>query len=1082
MADVDISALSIKVEASAAQAESSIDGLAAALGRLNTNSKLTKTINSLENFKASIAKLTGLSAATSGLNSFANAFSGLASMQKLTGLTSAMATLAKFPTIVAGLNPAKLRDFSAAIAPISAAIGKLGDVQKVNSLNSVLNTLKKVPGVTDDLKPELLERFGAAMQRVADAVRPLATEMEKVSQGFSKLPTNIQKAIAANEKLTASNNRAAKSFSLFRSGFLNSIASIGLYTFSIRAVVNVLSSALTNVNSYIESMNLFSVSMGAATEKGREFAQTLQDVLGIDAGEAMRNMGLIQNLTTSFGLASEQAYVLSKNLTQLGYDMASFYNIPVTDSFQKLQSAIAGELEPIRRLGVDLSQARLQQELYALGFDTLVTKLSQADKAILRYIAIIKQTGNAQTDMGRTLNSPANMLRVFNQQITLLGRSIGSLLLPMLNAILPPLIAMTIILREAITAIAAFFGVSLEFPDMSSAAESFGGLGDAVEDAAGGLDDVGSGLDDVKEEIKETAKELAYLIGGFDELNVLPTIVEPKEKAAKQPKAGGAGAGGLGSLLGGIDLPEYDMLANLVESRVQEWVEKLRQPLMEALKIVGAIAAGLLLWKIAPAVIDFVKGLSGVAAEGTLVKALMGIASAFLTIAGGAAIAYGVMDSIINGLSWENMLIILGGMGLLVAGLAISFGGIGAALGLLVGGIALVAVGFADWLGNGKSLEAITAITVGLLAIGGAFAIIVGWPALVVAAVIAAVVAVVMFWDEIVSAFITAWDVVSNFFAGIGTWFYSTVISPILAALSGVFDWVVSNVIQPIVNAFAPIGKALSDVFIYAYAKAIEVFSGVKDAFTAIYTKGAEIFAKITEIVFALGKAFGTYVIQPAINGFTILVNWLKQSFFDPIFGLIKTIAGFVNTYMIQPIWSGLQFIWDKVTWVLDKIASGMRSVGTTVVDFIAGSLKAVINGVLISIEWVVNGFIGLLNGAISLINNIPGVSIATLAPLQIPRLANGGVLTSSQVVLAGEYPGASNNPEIVAPQNIMRETVAEANAAMVIAIVQAIQSLERTVDEKDYTVSISDDAIGASATRYAKANKRVTGLNPLMA
>lgn len=185
----------------------------------------------------------------------------------------------------------------------------------------------------------------------------------------------------------------------------------------------------------------------------------MENVLGIDSGEAMRNMAVFQNLTTSFGMASDKAYILSQNLTQLGYDMASFFNLSTEDSFQKLQAAISGELEPIRRLGVDISNARLQQELYNLGINKSINSLSQADKAQLRYIAIMKQTTNAQTDMGRTLNSPANQMRILKAQIDLLGRSLGAVLIPAINAILPPLIAFIQVVRMAISAIASLLGI-----------------------------------------------------------------------------------------------------------------------------------------------------------------------------------------------------------------------------------------------------------------------------------------------------------------------------------------------------------------------------------------------------------------------------------------------------------------------------------------------------------------------------------------------------------------------------------------------------------------------------------------------
>lgn len=92
-----------------------------------------------------------------------------------------------------------------------------------------------------------------------------------------------------------------------------------------------------------------------------------------------------------------------------------------------------------------------------------------------------------------------------------------------------------------------------------------------------------------------------------------------------------------------------------------------------------------------------------------------------------------------------------------------------------------------------------------------------------------------------------------------------------------------------------------------------------------------------------------------------------------------------------------------------------------------SGAVKSGINGVLGMVEGVVNKFIGMINGCISVINNIPGVNISRLNTLSIPRLAKGGVLYDDTIVRAGEYSGASSNPEIVSPQNIMYDTMRRA-------------------------------------------------------
>lgn len=125
--------------------------------------------------------------------------------------------------------------------------------------------------------------------------------------------------------------------------------------------------------------------------------------MGIDPADWMRNQGIFQTLTTGFGVSAAKAEIMSKNLTQLGYDLSSFFNIAVGDAMQKLQSGISGELEPLRRLGYDLSQTRLKAIALQNGIKQSFNKMNQAQKSQLRYVAIMQQVTTAQGDMARTL-------------------------------------------------------------------------------------------------------------------------------------------------------------------------------------------------------------------------------------------------------------------------------------------------------------------------------------------------------------------------------------------------------------------------------------------------------------------------------------------------------------------------------------------------------------------------------------------------------------------------------------------------------------------------------------------------------
>lgn len=618
--DVQIDKLSIEVGADAGNAAATLDALSAALDRLAKTGRLTRIQNNLNGLRNQLKGFESINSSIAAIERLKTTLNGLSGIQNAKGLSSTVNVLKRFPEIAAQLQGVNFDGFRENVASLATAFERLGNIENATGLASTMNALRNIPDITQQLNPQTIREFGVAAQGLRDAIRPLATEIERLGGGFEHLPENIRRVITANQIFINNGNQVINNVNRQGNGLARTAIRWSLFGISIRTVARYIGQSLNNFNEYVENVNLFSVSMGEYTQQAAEFAQRMQDVLGVDAGEAMRNMGLIQNLTTSFGIASDKAYILSKNITQLGYDFASFYNISSEEAFTKLQAAISGELEPIRRLGIDISTARLQQELFNLGIEANVNELNQADKSMLRYIAIMKQSTNAQTDMARTLNSPANMMRVFNAQVQLLARSLGSLFIPILNAVLPPLIAFIQVVREAISAIASLFGVEVKFADVtSSVAPSLGGVSDDI-------DDIGSSA-------AKAAEEVRYLIGGFDELNVLP---DPNKNAG----GGGAGGGG-GSLLGDIELPEYDMFDGLIKGRVAEYVDKIRnafQKLINILKpfiplIKGVFAAFAtnavlnMLAKLGKKLLDLwtkFKALKGVSAIGKAIKTFFG--------------------------------------------------------------------------------------------------------------------------------------------------------------------------------------------------------------------------------------------------------------------------------------------------------------------------------------------------------------------------------------------------------------------------------------------------------------------------
>ena len=600
MADVDITSLSVEISAESQGAELNIDKLATAISNLRTKGSVGKVCTSLDKLSSSISALKQASAGISGLDKVTNFLNGISSVNTtagVKGVNSVVNAIKKIPNAVSALNGVDFYSMSGSITQLTNALAPLSilDISGLKSLGSAFKAIGTVPDLTDKLKAADLDSFADSCQKISAALTPLASQLDKVGNAFAKLPPQLSKVVTQANRVTAANERQKKSY-MSLSSQMNSFMRNMAKLVSLKAIATYLGNAAEKFNSYYEAANLFGVSMKGLTGEASTFINKMETLLGIDPTEAMNNMATIQSLTTSFGIASDKAYVLSKNLTQLGYDLASLKNIPVAESFTKIQAAISGELEPIRRLGVDISNARLQQELYALGITTSISKLSQADKAILRYIAIMKQTTDAQGDFARTLSSPANMIRILQAQLTSLARSVGSLLYPALKSILPPLIAAVELVKELVTGIASLMGVKVEFPDFSSASDAVGGVTDA--------------LDNTTKATGKAAKAFKNYIMGFDELNVI-------QKNADSSGGSGSGSGATGNLLGDVDLSGYDMFKQYNEEFAKQ-IDSLKKKIKDMLPIIGAVTAALALWKI----VDFLTDVSTAIAKMTELQKL----------------------------------------------------------------------------------------------------------------------------------------------------------------------------------------------------------------------------------------------------------------------------------------------------------------------------------------------------------------------------------------------------------------------------------------------------------------------------
>jgi hypothetical protein len=706
-----IEQLELEVKSNSSSAVSGIDALSASLSKLKTATSGGVGLTSIAN------QLTKINTALQGVNgsnvSKMNALA--ASLQKLGNLGSLklsssfgnqLSSIAQAATTLNGV------DFSG-INDLSDSLGKFASFD-ASGLKSAVNALTKIPNIASSFNAMDLTTFCSQLNQLSSSLSPLATQLNTVSNAVSKLPSNLQKASNATNQLSTANKKATTSY-------VNFYAKLKVFAGSINTIGRSIASLITSSNQYIEDMNLFTVAMGEYAASAQEYATQVGDIMGINPGEFMRNQGTFNTIIKGFGVASDKAATMSQNLTQLGYDISSFYNISFENAMQKLQSGISGELEPLRRLGYDLSVARLQQEAYNLGIDKSVSSMTQAEKSQLRYYAIMTQVTDAQGDMARTLNAPANQLRILQAQLEQCAIALGNIFLPALSAILPYAIAVAKVIRYLAEQIASLFGFEIQdyTAALSSSSVSVGNLvsdtTDAMDDLSDSTGSVASGLDDAT----KAAKKLKNATIGIDELNIISPDTDTSSSSGGSGGSGGSVDVGGGS---GFDIPlaTYDFLGEAT-SKANEIFESMKTKLNDILKIVGAIGFAFASWKIAKGITQFMEWLTTMKGFDLLGSITFKVAGLGLFLDAWTTIKEAVQDIMDNGANFENVTKLLSGFAEGIGAALLMLGKIKTAGAMLViSGILGIMSSINDIINEGANFDNVTTLVknVGLLVSG----------------------------------------------------------------------------------------------------------------------------------------------------------------------------------------------------------------------------------------------------------------------------------------------------------------------------------------------------------------------------
>lgn len=655
---------------------------------------------------------------------------------------------------------------------------------------------------------------------------------------------------------------------------------------------------------YLENFNLFQVAFNGNYNGAERFINKMSEMYGLDESWLTQTIGKFKQLTNAMNLTAETGEKVSKLLTQMSLDISSLYNVDIDKAASTLSSAMAGQTKPIRGVtGGDITQATLQTTLDNLGIEQAVSNLSFAEKRLLIIISLTKQLNASIGDMGRTIESPANQLRIMNEQWERLTRAVGNVFLPILSKILPYLNAILMVLTEIISAIATLFGYKQDDFDYFEAP------------AAGAWD-----LDEGLKSAGTSAKKLKQGLRGFDKLNVITT-----------PTSGGSGGGG--GAAGGINPKIMDAF----NAAFDEYQNKLKNVKMRATEIRDAIMDWLGFTK----EIDEETGdISFKLKEGySNFKLIVGL----ITTLAGFKLLKG-LAGLITGTS--------------KLGRILGTGGLYTALKKVIDAVKVLGVkdGLMYVFYDSKLGKGLTALSGGFTKLAGALGVSSGALAAIIAAVVALATAFIYAYkhndtfkekvdnlvqtikETLVPVFQTLTDVIKMLWEQILVPLWNDVIKPLASLLmdilTPIFETIIDllqtlfdKIIKPLIPALKTIVNTILTVLVKRVESIIKVIKNVITVVEWVWKKVLEpLLDWLKPILEKVAKWIGEYIVTK-IETISKTISWLWDNILSPLINFLKTVVVLVIGLVIDQIEKMYNIIKTVINWLKEKYDAWIKPI-----------------------------------------------------------------------------------------------------------------------------------------------------------
>lgn len=570
---VTIDQIQVEIQSSSNNAAQGITDLSSALKELKKNGTIGTATKNLQKLSDS---LKGFSSAYQASNSLRNLANSMEKLKSVGSIASVVNNLAKLPGAFKGLESINIARIAPQIRDIVSAMEPLSTM-KAGGLGSMVNAMSKLAKVTESLDDDTIEAFAKKVELLNEKLGPLSEKMANIKSGFSAINTGARKAASGIQELDDGIDTTA----LNLSNFIDVAKNVAT---ALQNMVQWFSQFVDEAIEWDGIAARFGRGFGSQAAETYAWIQRLNEEMGINIQQFMQYSSIYATMLTGFGVANEDATKMALGYTELTYDIWAGYNDVYTsfaEASEAVKSAIAGEVEPIRRAGFTIIESTLEQTAANHGLEISLANATEAQKSYLRYLTLVDQA-HAQNLVGtyaKELNTAEGLMRTFAQQTKSLTQAFGSLFLPILVRVMPWLQAFVELLTEGVHWLAAFLGVEIQKVDFSGYEAGAGAI-DQVTNSAGGASDALNSA-------TKAAKELKNATLGIDELNVI------SPPSASSSAGGGSGAGGAGDNgFAGLDVGSLwdETIFDTIQSDVDSIKEKMKDWLPVIATVVSAMA------------------------------------------------------------------------------------------------------------------------------------------------------------------------------------------------------------------------------------------------------------------------------------------------------------------------------------------------------------------------------------------------------------------------------------------------------------------------------------------------------------